>query len=63
MIYYNNKDIPRNIEKSIHYFPLSSDQNFAPAQFILGMIYFENEDIPRDIKKNNPLFFSCSKTK
>ncbi|KAK8892400.1 hypothetical protein M9Y10_029626 [Tritrichomonas musculus] len=50
-IYNEGIYIPRNIQKTIHYFTLASNQNHREAQYALAFIYHEGTDIPRDIKK------------
>ena len=51
VIYYENKYIQRDINKSLYYFKLSSKNNNPNAQYNLGLIYYQNKYIPSDILK------------
>ena len=51
LIYADDKYVPINVEKMIHYYSLSSDQNYFKAQFNLGLIYYERKYIKQDINK------------
>ncbi|KAK8850175.1 hypothetical protein M9Y10_018298 [Tritrichomonas musculus] len=51
-IYYEGQYVSRDINKSIHYLTLSSDQNNSDAQYFLGKIFFSGKYFSRDIKKS-----------
>ena len=52
VLYYDNKYIPRDINKSIYYFTMSANGNYPRAQHNLGPIYYQDKYIPRNIKKS-----------
>ena len=49
-MYYNGEQIPRDINKAIHYLTLASNNNVTKAQKYLGEIY-SGRDVPIDIEK------------
>ncbi|KAK8847201.1 hypothetical protein M9Y10_019785 [Tritrichomonas musculus] len=52
LIYLNDKYVPQDINKSIHYLILASNRNHSKAQSILGYIYYKGLIITRDINKS-----------
>lgn len=68
VIYYENKYIPRDMNKSLYYFRLSSNNNNRNAQYNLGLIYYQDKFVPVDIKKaidyfslaKNNMFYKAS---
>ena len=51
LIYYEDKYVQRDIEKSIHYYSLAADNNNHEAQKNLGDIYNDEKYVPQDIEK------------
>ena len=52
ILYERGELIPRDMNKSIHYYTLAANQNFAKAQFKLGILYGQGKLIPRDMNKS-----------
>ena len=42
-IYWDNKYVPIDINKSIYYYAKAANQNCIEAQFNLGIIYFDGK--------------------
>ena len=51
IIYYEDKYVKRNVDKTIHYYLLAANQNYAKAQFNLGVIYQHSDYVTKDIGK------------
>lgn len=47
--YSKGKDLPYNIDKSMHYLKLSADQNYSQAQYVIGTIFYEGNGVPKNI--------------
>lgn len=50
-MYFKGKYAQIDINKSFHFFELASRQNFAPAQFYLGIFYLTGLGVDKDINK------------
>jgi TPR repeat protein len=50
-IYEKGQDVPRDLDKAIHYYQLSAQQNYLPSAMELGRI-FSNEKTVQDEKKS-----------
>ena len=50
-IYEKGQDVPRDLDKAIHYYQLSAKQNYLPSAMELGRL-FANEKSVQDEKKS-----------
>ncbi|KAK8871371.1 hypothetical protein M9Y10_007094 [Tritrichomonas musculus] len=51
LIFDEDEEVPKDINKVIHYYTLAAEQNNPLAQFNLGLIYHDGEYILKDVKK------------
>ncbi|KAK8892308.1 hypothetical protein M9Y10_029533 [Tritrichomonas musculus] len=50
-LYYEGIYVQQDIDKAIHYFSLSANQNHIKAQFNLGIIYYNGDHVQQNIVK------------
>ena len=50
-LYLSGEDIPKDIEKALHWLQRSANLGNEYAQYRLGMVYLTGEDTPKDVVK------------
>ena len=58
--FYFGKDVPVNYNKAHTYFKKSAKEDFAPAQYNLGIMYLNSQGVEKDIQKTISYFMLAS---